>query len=80
MTSIETMVVILLSLISNYDNLILKLHQKKRSYLHERRLFIGRFKVGSMPGMSVVLAASTSKSIKIHEYDAWPLIKSSDSY
>ena len=59
------MVVILLSLLSNYDNLTLKLHQEKRSYPDERWLFIGRFKVGSVPGMSVALEASkkVSKSI-----------------
>ena len=69
-------VVILLSLLFNYDNLILKLHQKKRSYLDEGWLFIGRFKVGSVPGMSVVLVASKNKIIKIHEHEERPLIKS----
>ena len=65
-TSIETvMVVILLSFLYNYDNLTLKLHQGKRSYSDERWLFIGRFKVGSVPGKSVALVASkkVSKSI-----------------
>ena len=59
------MVVILLSFLFNYDNLTLKLHQEKRSYPDERWLFIGRFKVGSVPGMSVALEASkkVSKSI-----------------
>ena len=53
------MVVILWSfLCCNYDNLTLKLHQEKRSYPDERWLFIGRFKVGSVPGMSVALEAS----------------------
>ena len=52
------MVVILLSFLCNYDNLTLKLHQEKRSYPDERWLFIGRFKVGSVPGMSVALEAS----------------------
>ena len=57
-TSIETvMVVILLSFLYNYDNLTLKLHQGKRSYSDERWLFIGRFKVGSVPGKSVALVA-----------------------
>ena len=58
------MVVILLSFCS-YDNLTLKLHQEKRSYPDERWLFIGRFKVGSVPGKSVALVASkkVSKSI-----------------
>ena len=74
------LVVISLSLRFNYDNLILKLHQKKCSYLDEGWLFIGRFKVGSVPGMSVVLVASKNESIKIHEYDARPLIKSYISY
>ena len=59
---------------------MLKLHQKKRSYLDKGWLFIGRLKVGSVPGISVVLVASKNKSIKIHEYDARPLIKSYNSY
>ena len=49
------LVVILLSFLFNYDNLTLKLHQEKRSYPDERWLFIGRFKVGSVPGKSVAL-------------------------
>ena len=59
------MVVVLLSFLCNYDNLRLKLHHKKGSYPDERWLFIGRFKVGSVPGKSVALAASkkVSKSI-----------------
>ena len=59
------MVVIFLSFLCNYDNLTLKLHQGKRSYPDEGWLFIGRFKVGSVPGMSVALEASkkVSKSI-----------------
>ena len=59
------LVVILLSFLFNYDNLTLKLHQEKRSYPDERWLFIGRFKVGSVPGKSVALVASkkVSKSI-----------------
>ena len=59
------MVVILLSFLCNYDNLTLKLHQEKCSYPDERWLFIGRFKVGSVPGKSVALVASkkVSKSI-----------------
>ena len=59
------MAVILLSFLCNYDNLTLKLHQEKGSYPDERWLFIGRFKVGSVPGMSVALEASkkVSKSI-----------------
>ena len=59
------MVVILLSFLCNYDNLTLKLHQGKRCYPDEGWLFIGRFKVGSVPGMSVALEASkkVSKSI-----------------
>ena len=58
------MVVILLSLLFNYDNLIFKLHQKNVAYLDEGWLFIGRFKVGSVPGMSVVLVASKVKVSK----------------
>ena len=63
----ETMVlvVILLSFLCNYDNLTLKLHHEKRSYPDKRWLFIGRFKVGSVPGKSVALVVSkkASKSI-----------------
>ena len=57
------MVVILLYFLCNYDNLTLKLYQEKRSYPDEGWLFIGRFKAGSVPGMSVALKAS-KKSIK----------------
>ena len=59
------MVVILLSFLSNYDNLTLKLHQGKRSHHDEGWLFIGRFEVGSVPGIRVALKASqkVSKSI-----------------
>ena len=50
--------------------LTLKLHQEKRSYPDEVWLFIGRFKVERVPGMSVILMAS-KRSIKIHhQYDA----------
>ena len=74
------MVVILLYFICDYDNLTLKLHQEKSSYPDEGWIFIGRFKVGSVSGMSVALEAS-KKSIKIHhEYDARPLIKSYNCY
>ena len=45
-----SMVLILLLLLCNYDDLILKLNQKK-SYIDEGWLFIGSFKVGSVPGM-----------------------------
>ena len=70
------MIVILLLFLCNYDNLALILRQGKRCYPDEGWIFIGRFKVGSVPGMSVALEAS-KKSIKIHhEYDARPLIKS----
>ena len=61
-------VVILLSLLCDYNNLILKLYQKKGSYLNEGWLFIGRFKVEGVPGMSAVLVEYKTKSIKIHEY------------
>ena len=55
------MVVILFSFLCNYDNLT----RKKRSYPDEGWIFIGRFKVGSVPGGSVALEASkkVSKSI-----------------
>ena len=46
------MVVILLSLLlCKYDKLILKLYQKKSSYLDARWLFTDIFKVKSEPGM-----------------------------
>ena len=45
------MVLILLPLLCKHDNLILKLNQKKNSYLHEGWLLIGRYKVGSVLGM-----------------------------
>ena len=74
------MTVILLSFLCKYDDLTLKLHQEKRSYPNEKWLFIGRFEVGSVPGMSVALEAS-KKSIKIHhENDARPLINSYNCY
>ena len=74
------MVVILLSFLCNFDNLTLKLYQGKRSYPDEGWLFIGRFKVESIPGMSAALEAS-KKSIKIHhEHDARSLIKSNNCY
>ena len=45
--------------------MILKLNQKKCSYPDKGWLFIGRFKVGSVPGITVALVASkkVSKSI-----------------
>ena len=52
------MVVILLCFLCNYDKLTLKSHQGKRCYPDEGWLFIGRFKVGSVPSMSVALEAS----------------------
>ena len=75
-------VVILLSFLCNYDNLTLKLDQERRSYPDERWLFIGRFKVGSAPGMSVALEASKKvsksimsmircKAIKIKSYNCY---------
>ena len=53
------MVVILLSFLCNCDNLTLKLHKEKRSYSDEGWIFIGRCKVGSVPGMSVPLEAKS---------------------
>ena len=52
------MVGILLSFLCNYNNLTLKLHQGKRSYPVEGWLIIGRFKVGSVQGISAALKAS----------------------
>ena len=58
----------------------LKLHQGKRCYPDEGWLFIGGFKVGSVPGITVALEAS-KKSMEIHhEYDAKTLIKSYNCY
>ena len=42
---------ILLLLLCYHDNLILKLHQKKKNFLDEGWLFIGSCKVGNVPGM-----------------------------
>ena len=55
--------VILLSFPCNYDNLTLKLHQENRSYSNERVLFIGRFKVGIVPGKSAALVTVTTKKV-----------------
>ena len=64
-TSIETdMLVISLSFLYNYDHLTLKLHQGKRSYPDEGWRFTGRFKVGSVPEISIALAASKKSKIK----------------
>ena len=57
------MVVILLYFLCNYDNLTLKLPQRKRCFPDEGWLFFGRLKVGSVPGMSVTLEASKSSSL-----------------
>ena len=58
------MLVISLSFLYNYDNLTLKLHQGKRSYPDEGWRFTGRFKVGSVPEISIALAASKKSKIK----------------
>ena len=74
------MVVILLSLLCNYDNSTLKLPQEKCRYPDEIWLFIGSVKVGSVLGVSLALVAF-KKSIKIdHESDARPLKKSYKCY
>ena len=44
------MVLILLPLLCNHDNLILKLH-KKNGYLDKGWVFMGRLKAGPVPGM-----------------------------
>ena len=68
------MEVTLLPFLCKCDNFTLKSHEEKRSYPNEGWLFIGRFKVGSVLGMSVALEAS-KRSVKIHyEYNARPLI------
>ena len=54
--------------------------KEKRSYSDDGLLFIGRFKVGSVPGMGVALEAAKN-AIKIHhEYEERPLIKSYNFY
>ena len=58
------MVVIFLSFLCNYDSLTLKLHLRKRSYPDEGWLFTGRFKVGSVPGISVALKKPSKKVSK----------------
>ena len=70
------MVVILLYFLCNYDNLTLKLHQGKHCYPDEGWLFIGRFKVGSVPRRTSVALEASKKYQIHHEYDARPLIKS----
>ena len=45
------MVLIFLLLLCSHDNLILKLHQKKSSYIDEEWLFIGSLKAGSVLGI-----------------------------
>ena len=73
-------IVILLSFLCNYDNLTLILNQENDSYTDEGWIFIGRFKVGSIPEISATLKAS-KKSIKIHhEYEVRSLIKSCNCY
>ena len=45
------MVLVVLSLLCNNDTLILKLYQKKIATLMRGGFFIGRFIVGTVPGM-----------------------------
>ena len=52
----------------------------KRCYPDKVWLFIGRFKVGSAPGMSVTLERSKKSTETHHEYDARPSIKSYNCY
>ena len=73
------MIVIFLSFLCNYDSLTLKLHLRKRSYPDEGWLFTGRFKVGSVPGMSVALEAYKKVSKPIMS-DTGPLLKSYNCY
>ena len=56
------MVVIFLFFLCNYDNLTLKLHQEKLNCPDEGWFFIGRFKVESVPSMSVAPEASKKVS------------------
>ena len=57
----------------DYDNLTLKLHERKHSYPGEGWFFIGKFKVGNVPGVSVALVASKKSTKSHHEYDIRPL-------
>ena len=56
------MVVTLFFFLCNFDNLTLKLYQEKLNYPDEGWFFIGRFKVGSVPRMSVAPEASKKVS------------------
>lgn len=47
----HSMVVILLSVLYNHDSLIIKLHQKRSTYLDEGWLIIVKFKVWSVAGI-----------------------------
>ena len=47
------MVLIFLLLLRSHDNLILKLHQKKSSYIDEEWLFISSLKAGIVPGIII---------------------------
>ena len=56
------MVVTLFFFLCNFDNLTLKLYQEKLNCPDEGWFFIGRFKVGSVPRMSVAPEASKKVS------------------
>ena len=68
----NSMVLSSLFLLSNRGNLTLKLHQKN-SYLNEGWLFIGRFKVGSLPRMESIADASERCSLWriMNKHDCW---------
>ena len=53
------------SIKTGYDHVTLKLRQGKRCYPDEGWCFIGRFKVGSVPGMTVTLEASKKSIMSI---------------
>ena len=59
------MLATLLCLLYNHDNLILRSHQRKSNYLNEGWLFIGRFKMRSVPRMKNK-EALTLLYIKLH--------------
>ena len=53
------------SIKTGYDDLTLKLRQEKRWYPDEGWFFIGRMKVGSVPGMTVTLEGSKKSIMSI---------------
>ena len=66
------MVIILLSFLCNYDNLILKLYQEKRSYLMKDGFLLKNSKLEVCQECWSVALVASEKGIKIHhEYDGF---------